>query len=105
MTQPSISDIWSDIATQVQLLAISGVAGAFLRAAIAPEKEWRRRVIQGVVGAVSAIFLGGMLAHFISPFIEAGPYAYLAGGFVMGSGGEVAMKALQDRMIGKGRDK
>jgi hypothetical protein len=103
MSQPTIPEVWSDIATQVQLLAISGVAGAFLRAAIAPEKEWRRRVIQGVMGAVSAIFLGGLLAHLVSPFVDAGPYSYLAAGFIMGSGGEVAMKALQDRLIGKGR--
>lgn len=103
MTQPTITDIWSDIASQVQLLAISGVAGAFLRAAIAPEKEWRRRVVQGLFGAISAIFLGGLLAHFVSIFVDAGPYAYLAGGFIMGSGGEVAAKALQDRLIGRSR--
>ena len=86
---------------QVALLIFSGVAGAFFRAVIAPEVEWRRRVVQGVTGALSAIFLGGLLAHVIDAMTGAGPMAYLAGGFLMGSGGEVAVKRFQEKYLGE----
>lgn len=89
-------DLW----TALQLLALSGVAGAFFRAALAPEQQWKRRVIQGVAGAISAIFMGGVVASVINTFVEAGVYSYLAAGFVMGSGGELAVKAIQDKFFG-----
>lgn len=89
-----------DILTALQLLAVSGVAGAFIRAALAPEQQWKRRVIQGLFGAMSAIFIGGVLASMINNFVDAGVYSYLAGGFIMGSGGELAVKAIQDKFFG-----
>jgi hypothetical protein len=92
--------IWAEIGSQVQLLTISGVAGAFFRAVMAPEQEWRRRTVQGIAGAASAIFLGGLTAHIFNAFLDVGPYAYLASGFIMGSGGELAVKAIQDRILG-----
>ena len=102
MAQPgSIGDLWSEIGNQLQLLAISGVAGALFRAAFSPEKEWKRRVVQGVFGAVAAIFLGGVVAQIINAFVDAGPYAYLTGGFIMGSGGEMAVRALQNKLLGR----
>ena len=67
---------------------------------LAPEKETRKRIIQGVAGALSAVCLGGIVANIINSFMDAGPYAYLAAGFIMGSGGEVAVKAIQDRVLG-----
>lgn len=99
MATPPSND-FTDVVSQLQILAVSGIAGAFFRAVVAPEKEWRRRIVQGVAGAVSAIFLGGVLGHFISQLVDSGPYAYLAAGFIMGSGGEVAVKAIQDRLMG-----
>lgn len=99
MNQPGLGTIWSEIGTQLQLLAIAGVAGAMFRAAFAPEQEWKRRVVQGVFGAVSAVFLGGLLAGVIDNFVDAGPYAYLGSGFIMGSGGEMAVRALQNRIF------
>lgn len=95
-TTPPGGALWD----QLQLLALSGVAGAFFRAAIAPEKEWRRRIIQGAAGALSALFLGGLVGHAIDTVTAAGPYAYLSAGFIMGSGGELAVKAIQDRILG-----
>jgi len=100
MADSSNSNDLNDIVNQLQILAVSGVAGAFFRAIVAPEKEWRRRIVQGLAGAVSAIFLGGILGHFVNQVVESGPYAYLAAGFIMGSGGEVAVKAIQDRVLG-----
>lgn len=95
-TPPPGSGLWD----QLQLLAVSGVAGAFFRAAIAPEKEWGRRIVQGGAGALSALFLGGLVGHAIDAVTTAGPYAYLSAGFIMGSGGELAVKAIQDRILG-----
>lgn len=94
---------WGEIAGQIQLLAVSGIAGAMFRAILAPEAEWRRRVVQGLAGAVSAIFIGGLAAQWVNAAMDTGPYAYLACGFIMGSGGEVAVKAIQDRLLGSSK--
>ena len=97
MDQPAVdADFWS----QLQLLAISGVAGGVFRAAFAPKQRWKRRVVQGLFGAVSAVFLGGVLAGIIAAFIDVGPYAYLGAGFIMGTGGEAAVRAIQNRLLG-----
>lgn len=93
--------IWAEIGSQLQLLIISGAAGAVFRAVLAPEAELKRRVVQGVSGALSAVFLGGLAAHLINAVLDVGVYAYLAGGFIMGSGGELTVKAIQDRILGK----
>lgn len=91
-------EIFEGLQDQIWLLAVSGMGGAFFRAVLAPEQEWRRRVVQGIAGALSAIFLGGLLGHVIDAATGAGPMAYLAAGFLMGSGGEIAVKAVQDRV-------
>lgn len=82
------------------VLAVSGAGGAFFRAIVAPEQAWRRRVLQGVAGALSAIFLGGLAANTINGFMNAGVYSYLGAGFLMGSGGEVLVKVIQDKILG-----
>jgi hypothetical protein len=98
MSQTGVQpDIWS----QLQLLAISGVAGGAFRAAFAPKQEWRRRVVQGLAGAMAAVFLGGAAAGFINHIVDVGPYAYLGAGFLMGSGGEMAVRAIQNKAFGK----
>lgn len=100
MTDNNNPNLWHEIGEQVQLLALSGGAGAVFRTLISPEKRIARRVVQGVAGALSALFLGGVLASIIDAIVHAGAYAYLASGFIMGSGGEMAVKALQDRLLG-----
>ena len=65
-----------------------------------PERKWKRRIVQGAGGAISAVFLGGILGHVLDNLTDAGFYAYSAAGFIMGSGGESAVKALQDRILG-----
>lgn len=93
--------MFTEMREQIVLLAFSGIGGAFFRAVMAPEELWRRRVVQGIGGALSAVFLGGLLAHVIDSLTNAGPMAYLAGGFLMGSGGEIAVKSMQDKFMGK----
>ena len=99
--QNSLAGVFGELREQIALLAFSGVGGAFFRAVFAPEKQWRRRVVQGVCGALSAVFLGGLVGHIIDAATGAGPLAFLAAGFLMGSGGEVAVKTVQDRLMVK----
>ena len=96
-----LADLFTGMRDQLALLAFSGIGGAFFRAVFAPRERWKRRVVQGISGALSAIFLGGVLAHLIDMATSAGPLSYLAAGFLMGSGGELAVKAMQDRLMGK----
>lgn len=93
--------VFANLKEQIALLAFSGIGGAFFRAVLAPEEQWKRRVVQGISGALSAIFLGGVLAHIIDTMTGAGVLSYLAAGFLMGSGGELAVKAMQDKMMVK----
>ena len=99
--QGGLAELFSSMREQVALLAFSGIGGAFFRAVLAPEEQWKRRVVQGIAGALSAVFLGGVLAHVIDTMTGAGLLSYLAAGFLMGSGGELAVKAMQDRLMVK----
>lgn len=84
---------------QLILLAMSGLAGAVFRALLAPQEAWKLRVAQGLGGALSAIFLGGFAAQITDSIVDVGPYAWLAWGFIMGTGGEVAVKYIQDKLM------
>lgn len=86
---------------QLVLLAISGAGGAYVRAVFVPEERWARRVVQGVAGALSAIFLGGAIAQIVSNFVDVPFYAYLASGFIMGSAGEFGVKFVQEKIMGR----
>lgn len=99
--QTGLVALFTGMKDQIALLAFSGVGGAFFRAVLAPEEQWKRRVVQGVSGALSAIFLGGVLGHVINTMTGAGQMSYLAAGFLMGSGGEFAVKAMQDRLMAR----
>lgn len=104
-THNNIVDTLRDLAGQLSVLAVSGVAGATFRAILVPEAKWRRRIVQGLAGAISAVFLGGILGHVLAAMTGAGWYAYSAAGFIMGSGGEAAVAALQNRILGRENDK
>ena len=99
-SQSTLVDALRELWSQVSVLAVSGLAGAAFRAIFAPERKWKRRIVQGAGGAISAVFLGGILGHMLDNLTGAGFYAYSAAGFIMGSGGEGAVKALQDRFLG-----
>ena len=96
---PTLWETLSGAKEQIALLLFSGVGGAFFRAVLAPEQAWRRRIVQGIAGALSAVFLGGVLGHIIDAITGAGILSYSAAGFLMGSGGEVAVKSIQDRFM------
>lgn len=87
---------------QLAILGVAGVAGAFFRAVFWPEKDWKRRVMQSFAGIVAAIFLGGIVADMIIAFIgpERAETAWLASGFLMSATGEVAVKKLQEHLVG-----
>lgn len=80
-------------------LILSGAGGAYVRAVFAPEQNWKRRLVEGSAGAVSAIFLGGVLGHIINAVTGAETYAYLAGGFIMGEGGILAVQSLRRKFL------
>ena len=85
---------------QLALLLFAGISGGFFRAIMAPEKRVKLRVMQGVGGALSALFLGGIMAHITNSIVDGGSWSFLAWGFIMGSGGEVAVKWAQERLMG-----
>lgn len=91
-----------ELRDQIVILGIAGIGGALLRAVLAPEAHWKRRLVQGGAGIVSAMFLGGAVADLIATLgiVKLQSNAWLASGFIMGYGGEIAVKKLQDRLIG-----
>lgn len=86
------------------MLAISGAGGAYFRAVLLPEKHWARRIVQGVAGVLSAIFLGGVVAHGLNSIVDTGPFAWLACGFILGTAGEAGVKVLQEKILGKSNE-
>lgn len=86
------------------MLAVSGAGGAYFRAVLLPEQLWRRRIVQGIAGVMSAVFLGGIASYGINQIVDTGPFAWLACGFILGSAGEAGVKALQERVLGKPND-
>ena len=94
-----IADAFGVSPEHVSALIVSGCGGAFVRALSVPEESWKRRALHGLIGACSAIFLGGILAHLINVLTDAGIYAYLAAGFLMGEGGIAAVHALRRKLM------
>ncbi|MBV7408214.1 hypothetical protein [Maritimibacter sp. DP1N21-5] len=91
--------VLADLPDHVKALIVSGAAGAFVRAIYAPEHHWRRRVIEGIAGGASAVFLGGVVGHVIAAATGAGVSSYLAAGFVMGEGGLAAIRAFRQHIL------
>lgn len=80
---------------QISALCLSGAAGAYVRAVFAPQAAWKKRLAEGFAGALSAIFLGGLVGHLLDRFTDSGTWAYLAAGFVMGEGGIAAVRGVR----------
>lgn len=91
--------IWSEVGENIQVLGVAGLCGAFIKALLAPEKLWKRRAVQAIVGLFAAIFLGGFIGSLVEPFVTVAAYAYLAAGFVCGTAGEVAISFAQRKML------
>ena len=96
----AIKSLMGSSPEHLNALIISGAGGAYVRAVFAPQGSWKKRAFEGSAGAVSAIFLGGVLGHLIDAVTGAETYAYLAGGFIMGEGGIVAVQAVRRKFLG-----
>ncbi len=68
----SLAALFANMKEQMVLMTFSGVCGMSFRAVLAPEEPWKRRVVQAIAGALSAVFLGGTLAHVIDAMTGAG---------------------------------
>ena len=91
----TVEKVFSAAPEQITALCLSGAAGAYVRAVFAPEASWKRRLSEGFAGALSAIFLGGIVGHLLDQFTDAGAWAFLAAGFVMGEGGIAAVRGVR----------
>lgn len=99
---PTILEAWRQLANDMPVLALAGLAGAFLRALISPESGIKRRIIQGIGGIISALFLGGALSNIVTSMLNVNEInAILASGFLMGVSGEAGVKAMQNKIYGK----
>lgn len=99
----TVENVFSAAPEQISALCLSGAAGAYVRAVFAPQSSWKRRVSEGFAGALSAIFLGGLVGHVLERMTDAGTWAYLAAGFVMGEGGIAAVRGVR-KLILKEKD-
>lgn len=98
-TARGLLDIWQEIGMNIQVLGVAGLAGAFIKALIAPEEKWKSRAIQAVVGLFSAVFLGGLAGSMIEGFVTNPAYAYLATGFLFGTLGEIGIAWAQKKFL------
>lgn len=97
----SVFEAFADIKEQMTLLMVSGSAGAFTTAILAPSDHWKQRVAQAIGGFLGAVCVGGVGAKITEVAFDAGPWAWLAWGYLMGLGGQEAVRSIQRRLLGK----
>ncbi|NCO21678.1 MAG: hypothetical protein GW905_06675 [Rhodobacterales bacterium] len=95
----SVRTVINTAPEQLSALCLSGAAGAYVRAVFAPQASWKRRLAEGFAGALSAIFLGGLLGHVLNEITSGGTFSYLAAGFVMGEGGIAAVRGVRKLIL------
>lgn len=100
---PSVPGIemLAEVQDELAILAFSGVAGAFAKAVMFPQKGWRNRAIYGFSSAISAVFLGGLLGAVAANLGAQDVYAFLASGFLTGFAGREGITAMQNKLMGK----
>lgn len=98
-TAKGLLALWQEIGANIQVLGIAGLAGAFIKALIAPEEKWKSRAIQAIVGLFSAVFLGGLAGSMLEGFVTVPAYAYLATGFLFGTLGEIGIAWAQKKFL------
>lgn len=100
--QNNIYGIWASISPNIQVLAIAGVGGALIKALVAPEKSWKRRISQAGAGVLTAVFLGGFIADFAGNLFPGANahYLLLAIGALCAFGGEGTMAFVQKKVFG-----
>ena len=98
-TAKGLLAVWEEIGMNIQVLGVAGLAGAFIKALIAPEEKWKSRAVQAIVGLFSAIFLGGIAGSMVEGFVTNPAYAYLATGFLFGTLGEIGIGWAQKKFL------
>ena len=84
----------------VTLLVVSSAAGALVRALNPSNNEGiGNKVLQGVIGVLSSIFLGPLLGGVIEPYVEESLYAVSAAGFICGISGIEITKAVSGKFF------
>lgn len=82
------------------LLLVSSVAGATVRALNPANKDsLTSKATQGVVGVLSAIFLGPLIGGMIEGYVSDPVYAMSASGFICGISGIELTKAITGKML------
>lgn len=86
---------------EVKLLLTAGFSGSVVRSLLNPEKGWQRWIVQVLIGAFAAVFLGGLASHVILKIMgeDARTSVYLAVGFVIGTAAEKAIEKFQNKML------
>ena len=94
-------EMLAEVQDELAVLAFSGVAGAFAKTVMFPQKGWRNRAIYGFSSALSAVFLGGLLGAIAANLGAQDVYAFLASGFLTGFAGREGITAMQNKLMGK----
>lgn len=95
----NLAQIWKDISANIQVLVIAGICGVIVKTMLNPQHSWKYRVAQGIVGSVTAIFIGPILAGILTGFVDKEVYAWLAAGFICGYGGESIVEIIQKKVF------
>lgn len=98
--QSDLVGLWQSVCAYVQVLAISGLAGSIFRTMLPLKGKLKDELSKVLVAPLAAIFFGSALARFINVVTDTGIYAYVASGFIVGTGGEVAVKAARGKLHG-----
>ena len=94
----SLAQMWSEIRSHIVILGIAGLIGAVIRALLAPEEKWKRRLAQGLAGFLCAIVFGPLVAHGMMNLVASEVYSLLASGALCGLSGEGLVSFIQKKV-------
>jgi len=86
-----------DMDETTKTLLIGGFFGSLSRLLLWPEKSWKAWVVQFVVGISAAVFLGGLVGHWMG----GGPLAFSAAAYTIGTCAEKVIEKAQRKFFGK----
>lgn len=81
-------------AEQMKALICGGFFGSIVKLTLHPEKRWSIWLSQFIVGILCAVFIGGLLAHWLG----AGHYGFSAVGFIIGTAAEQFLAITQRKL-------
>ncbi len=80
--------------SELKELLAGGFFGSLTRLLLKPENGWKQWLSQFVVGISAAVFLGGMVGHWIG----AGPAGYASAAYVIGTAAEKTLELFQKKL-------